>query len=209
MKSDKQYNDDELYQQFMDELQEGADEYDRILQEHKVVPMQKKIWPWLVAACVAGLVIVCLKPPISQTEQVAMVEQKEPAARANIRKTVGEESSKNIAVVCSQKKEAEPLRLKMSDEVKKSDVNNDDNSNDDVNRMVMEANEKCARASAIVSRLLAAEPEVLTESDIAITNPENLKLTSEELEMLDRQKSLDYVGRIKEAICAARCAIEY
>ncbi|HRN16734.1 MAG TPA: hypothetical protein PLF38_06755 [Xylanibacter oryzae] len=97
MKQNKQYDDEELYQQFMDELQEGAEEYDRLI-AHRKTPRLRKLWPWIAAACVAGLIMVSLRPPITEQSapQIAKVVQAKETHKPNqvSKKTITSENKK-------------------------------------------------------------------------------------------------------------------
>lgn len=77
MKQEKDHNDEELYQQFMKELQEGADEYDRIISCRRN-RRSYKLWSMIAAACVAGIIIACLYFTDSAvyTSPIAKVEKK-------------------------------------------------------------------------------------------------------------------------------------
>ena len=63
MTKNNNHNDDELYRQFMDELEPGANEYDRMMKEHtapayRAKATTKRLRLYAVAACLAGLLIV-------------------------------------------------------------------------------------------------------------------------------------------------------
>lgn len=63
MTKNNNHNDEELYRQFMDELEPGANEYDRMMEEHTAPAYRAKnaarhLRLYAVAACLAGLLIV-------------------------------------------------------------------------------------------------------------------------------------------------------
>lgn len=63
MTKNNNHNDEELYRQFMDELEPGANEYDRMIQErtapaYRTKNAARRLRLYAVAACLAGLLIV-------------------------------------------------------------------------------------------------------------------------------------------------------
>lgn len=63
MTKNNHHNDEELYRQFMDELEPGANKYDRMMEEHTAPAYRAKnaarhLRLYAVAACLAGLLIV-------------------------------------------------------------------------------------------------------------------------------------------------------
>lgn len=63
MTKNNNHNNEELYRQFMDELEPGANEYDRMMEEHtapayKARNAARRLRLYAVAACLAGLLIV-------------------------------------------------------------------------------------------------------------------------------------------------------
>lgn len=63
MTKNNHHNDEELYRQFMDELEPGANEYDRMMEErtapaYRTTIAARRLRLYAVAACLAGLLIV-------------------------------------------------------------------------------------------------------------------------------------------------------
>ena len=164
----------------------SADLNERLMR--RVVNEQKKprriIWPWIAAACVAGVMMVLLMPPKEQTPTLA-----EQTPSSNVKAVVRPEVSKVEEPVVA--KVAKVETKKVSKRTPSPQV-----AEPTTNLAAMQEIEETAS-------LLSGEEQrggpvvILTERDIPITRPENLIYTSEELALLERQTNEEFLERVK------------
>ena len=165
-----------------------ADLNERLMQR---VANEKKrprhtIWPWIAAACVAGVMIVWLTPPKENNTDVVVAENKPKVETPIINKVEPakcEEAPKEIKAVKAVKrisvKSEKPL---LAQETKTEEPV--------IAPVVNEPN----TALAVVEVAKPQEKMVMmTESDIPITRPENYKYTPEELALMKKQANEAYL----------------
>ena len=150
----------------------------------------RKLWPWIAAACAAGVIAIFLTPPKDTTEvnkgttvavnveqpkesldsesQESGIEKSEPQT-ASPQRVIKQKG--NLAPVKSAKQQYKPLTT--------------DN---------LLAQEIAPAGQPTTEKVSTEEPTVtLTESDIPITRPENYKHTPEELALLRKQADEAYL----------------
>lgn len=165
-----------------------ADLNERLMQR---VANEKKrprhiIWPWIAAACVAGVMIVWLTPPKENNTDVIVAENKPKVETPIINKVEPakvEEAPKEIKAVKAVKrisvKSEKPL---LAQETKTEEPT--------IAPVVNEPN----TALAVVEVAKPQEKMVMmTERDIPITRPENYKYTPEELALMKKQANEAYL----------------
>ena len=165
-----------------------ADLNERLMQ--RVVNEQKKprriIWPWIAAACVAGVMMVLLMPPKEQTPTVA---QQTPSTTLPMKEVVSPEVSKV----------EEPVVAKV--ETKKVSQRTPTTHAAKHTPQIEEPTTDLAAVQDIP--LPSGEGQdggpvvTLTERDIPITRPENLIDTPEDLALLERQTNEAFLERMK------------
>ena len=165
-----------------------ADLNERLMQR---VANEKKrprhiIWPWIAAACVAGVMIVWLTPPKENNTDVVVAENKPKVETPIINKVEPakvEEAPKEIKAVKAVKrisvKSEKPL---LAQETKTEEPT--------IAPVANEPNTALAVAEV-------AKPQekmvTLTERDIPVTRPENYKYTPEELALMKKQANEAYL----------------
>ena len=165
-----------------------ADLNERLMQR---VANEKKrprhiIWPWIAAACVAGVMIVWLTPPKENNTDVVVAENKPKVETPIINKVEPakvEEAPREIKAVKAVKrisvKSEKPL---LAQETKTEEPT--------IAPVVNEPN----TALAVVEVAKPQEKMVMmTERDIPITRPENYKYTPEELALMKKQANEAYL----------------
>ena len=165
-----------------------ADLNERLMQ--RVVNEQKKprriIWPWIAAACVAGVMMVLLMPPKEQTPTVA---QQTPSTALPMKEVVSPEVSKV----------EEPVVAKV--ETKKVSQRTPTIQAAKHTPQVAEPTTDLAAVQDIPLPSGEGQEEgpvvTLTERDIPITRPENLIDTPEDLALLERQTNEAFLERMK------------
>ena len=178
----------------MDRPQMSADLNARLMK--RVATQEKKsrrmVWPWIVAACVAGVMMIWLKPPASppaplqeargvvaperheveepktakvETEATAPIPTPVKVNKAKVKATV---VKRGAALLAQETKAEQPAAKPTAEEVHKD----------------MTIAETAKPQEKMVT---------LTERDIPITRPENYKYTPEELALMKKQANEAYL----------------
>ena len=150
----------------------------------------RKLWPWIAAACAAGVIAIFLTPPKDTTEvnkgtTVAVnVEQPKESmdSEAQMSETqMSESQTASPQRVIKQKGNLDPVK---SAKQQYKPVTTDN----------LLAHEITPAEQPTTEKTSTEEPTVtLTESDIPITRPENYKHTPEELALLRKQADEAYL----------------
>ena len=165
-----------------------ADLNERLMQ--RMTNEEKKprriIWPWIAAACVAGVMMIWLTPPKETStdvitenivvEKPAKDHKMEKLETAKAKTEVPQPAPTTVKKVKIQKPMLQNEKKLMAQET--STAKTDESHND-------------------VATTETAKPQeqsvTLTERDIPITRPENLKHTPEELALLKKQANEAYL----------------
>lgn len=150
----------------------------------------RKLWPWIAAACAAGVIAIFLTPPKDTTEvnkgtTVAVnVEQPKESLDSETQKSetqMSEAQTTSPQRVIKQKGNLVPVK---SAKQQYKPVTTDN----------LLAHEITPAEQPTTEKTSTEEPTVtLTESDIPITRPENYKHTPEELALLRKQADEAYL----------------
>lgn len=150
----------------------------------------RKLWPWIAAACAAGVIAIFLTPPKDTTEvnkgtTVAVnVEQPKESMDSEAQESEIEKSEPQTTSpqrVIKQKGNLDPGK---SAKQQYKPVTTDN----------LLAQEIAPAEQPTTEKVSTEEPTVtLTESDIPITRPENYKHTPEELALLRKQADEAYL----------------
>ena len=150
----------------------------------------RKLWPWIAAACAAGVIAIFLTPPKDTTEvnkgtTVAVnVEQPKESMDSEAQESetqMSEAQTTSPQRVIKQKGNLVPVK---SAKQQYKPVTTDN----------LLAQETTPAEQPITEKTSTEEPTVtLTESDIPITRPENYKHTPEELALLRKQADEAYL----------------
>ena len=167
-----------------------ADLNERLMQ--RVVNEKKKprriIWPWIAAACVAGVMMVLLMPPKEQSPTVA---QQTPSTALPMKEVVSPEVSKVEEPVVAKVETKKISHRTPTIHAAKHTPQVGEPTTD-----LVAVQEK--EVTALSSEEQGGGPAVtLTERDIPITRPENLIDTPEELALLERQTNEAFLERVK------------
>ena len=186
-----------------------ADLNERLMQRMAKEQKQPRriVWPWIAAACVAGIMVIWLMPPRATTtdvvaentviEQPANINKVEEAPVAKV-----EEAPVTKVETESPAPIATPVKAKGT-KVKNTVVKRDAAllAQDAKTAQTPTAETKTLPAVEEVNKELAvaetAKPQekmvTLTERDIPITRPENYKYTPEELALMKKQANEAYL----------------
>lgn len=189
---------DALRQDEMERPQMPADLNARVMQkveQKSHATRTRKLWPWIAAACAAGVIAIYLTPPKGTTEvnkgtpvAVNVEQQKETPdsepQKREIQKSeiqMSEPQTASPQKVIKQKENLIPVKP-AKQQYKPVTTNN------------LLAQETTPAEQPITEKTSTEEPTVtLTESDIPITRPENYKHTPEELALLRKQADEAYL----------------
>lgn len=163
---------------------------------------KKKWWPWIAAACVAGFMMVYLTPPKDTTmgtdtnQEVAVKvepKQKEPQQDVQQEIILPEAPVKEAPKQIAQSTPAKPKKQQTP--------------------VVEEP--QIAQETAPAETLKAETPAIaqaatttLTERDVPITRPENLKYTPEEMALMKKQANEAYLKWVELELEIAKYHLE-
>ena len=186
---------DAIRQEEAERPQMPADLNARLMQRVAQEKKQKRtrmVWPWIAAACVAGIMVVFLTPPkqtIEEKEIVAKVEKKvekkqesKPEAPLKVEPKVTpaapakrpQQQRKPVAPTTA------PKQL-IAQEIAPIEAGN---------KQVTVSDEPTAKSHELTA---STKTKMLTERDIPITRPENYKYTPEEIALMKRQANEAYL----------------
>ena len=166
------------------------------LEQQKPVAKTRRLWPWVAAACVAGVMMIFLTPPkdgsegiVAQQKVAANVEsqQKElnhgdcphdTSEAMNQRDCPRDSQPRQIAA--QHKKLQHKTVLAEQQKIEKAAI---------AEAVAAEVHKPADNQPQTASR----QPETLTDSDIPITRPENYKYTPEEIALMKRQANEAYL----------------
>ncbi|WP_294744184.1 hypothetical protein [uncultured Prevotella sp.] len=178
-----------------------ADLNARLMQRMAQEPRKARtrtIWPWIAAACVAGVMMIWLTPPKEQMPTVAMQTPSQqtpsPTLPLNGKEEVSAEVSKvEEPVVAKVEKKEVPQRTPRAKKVQDAQKTLTPQAADVCNDLaaVQEQEESTPLPSGEGQKGEAVV--TLTEHDIPITRPENYKYTPEELALMRKQANEAYL----------------
>lgn len=160
----------------------------------------RKLWPWIAAACAAGVIAIFLTPPkdtpeVNKGTTVAVnVEQPKESldSESQMSETQMSETQKS-EIQLSESQTASPQKvIKQKGNLDPGKSAKQQYRPATTNNLL--AQETTPAEQPITEKTSTEEPTVtLTESDIPITRPENYKHTPEELALLRKQADEAYL----------------
>jgi len=155
----------------------------------------RKLWPWIAAACAAGVIAIFLTPPKDTTEVnkgttvVVNVEQPKESMDSEAQMSETQMSEKQL----SESQTTSPQRV-IKQKGNLAPGKSAKQQYKPVTTDNLLAQETTPAEQPITEKTSTEEPTVtLTESDIPITRPENYKHTPEELALLRKQADEAYL----------------
>ena len=160
----------------------------------------RKLWPWIAAACAAGVIAIFLTPPKDTTEvnkgtTVAVnVEQPKESMDSEAQESETQMSETQMSEIqLSESQTASPQRV-IKQKGNLDPVKSAKQQYKPVTTDNLLAQEITPAEQPTTEKVSTEEPTVtLTESDIPITRPENYKHTPEELALLRKQADEAYL----------------
>ena len=152
----------------------------------------RRLWPWLAAACVAGVLVVLLMPPresMSEKEIVAKVEKK-----VEKKKVVKPETPIKALPDAKPITPAKRQKLKMRKLIAPSTAPQQLVAQETAPVEAV-VTEQVAQVKTVAQAKTVAQvkTKTLTERDIPITRPENYQYTPEEIALLKKQADEAYL----------------
>ena len=169
----------------------------RVAKEQKK-PRRVVIWPWIAAACAAGVMMIWLTPP-KETPTDVVAEH-----------TVVKQPTDN-------KKVEEPQVAKVEPEVEKPavaqvKVRKRVQRNQETMNTPITPTTQAAEPTTDLATVETVKPEeksvTLTERDIPITRPENYQYTPEELALMKKQANEAYLKWVELELEISKCNLE-
>ena len=173
---------------------------------------KKKWWPWIAAACVAGFMMVYLTPPKDTTmgtdtnQEVAVkVEPRQAKPQQDVQQEIilpeapAKEAPKQIAQSTPAKPKKQQTPVVAEPQIAQETV-----PAETVSIETLKAETMKAETPAIAQ----AATTTLTERDVPITRPENLKYTPEEMALMKKQANEAYLKWVELELEIAKYHLE-
>lgn len=164
----------------------------------------RKLWPWLAAACVAAFILVYTAPPekeVTESRSTAEITEAETPKRLSTEMCSTErrstESSTEEMIAIAKPEKVITVRQKAHKVVTAKRDTISEKKEDKVCDLAMA--EKADESQ---------KPRTISESDLPITRPENLKYTKEEIALMKRQAAEAYIKWMELELEIAKYNIE-
>jgi len=190
---------DAIRQEEAERPQMPADLNARLMQKTHPQPLPAKeggkvrrLWPWLVAACVAGVLVVLLMPPretIGEKDIVAKVEKKEEKKQESKPEAPLKVEPK-VTPAAPAKRPQQQRKPVAPTTAPKQLIAQEIAPIEAGNKQVTVSDEPTAKSHELTA---STKTKMLTERDIPITRPENYKYTPEEIALMKRQANEAYL----------------
>ena len=165
----------------------------------------RKLWPWLAAACVAAFILVYTAPPekeVTESRSTAEITEAETPKRlstemCSTEKRSTESRTKEMIAMAKPEKVITVKQKAHKVVTAKRDTISEKKEEDNVCDLAMaEKAEECQK------------PRTISESDLPITRPENLRYTPEEIALMKRLANEAYIKWMKLELEIAKYNIE-
>ena len=172
----------------------------------------RKLWPWLAAACVAAFILVYTAPP----EEVGHGDRyTDPNFRVSVpvpmTQTAVAKPEKEIKATQIAHKVLKTNRHTTPEKKEKSEAKELETLTAECQQEVLTAecqqDKECDLAMA-EKPTEDVKPRTISESDLPITRPENLKYTKEEIALMKRQAAEAYIKWMELELEIAKYNIE-
>ena len=144
---------------------------------------KRSLWPWIVAACVAGIMVVFLTPP-KETEgkkkNVAEVERKVIVKKKEIKSAIPAKKDPKTKPVTPIKRKKQKERKPIT-------------PIDPPQQLLAQETQQPETVKVEKEAVKETAPVTLTERDLPITRPENYHYTPEEIALMKKQAAKAYL----------------
>ena len=180
----------------------------------------RKLWPWIAAACVAAFIVVYTAPPEKEAK-VCPPMAKTTMAETPHRRTSDISDITNIPAKAKPEKEIEAKQIAHKvlitnrhtthEKKEKSEAKELETLTAECQQEVLTAecqqDKECDLAMA-EKPTEDPKPRTISESDLPITRPENLRYTPEEIALMKRQAAEAYIKWMELELEIAKYNIE-
>ena len=165
----------------------------------------RKLWPWLAAACVAAFILVYTAPPekeVTESRSTAEITEAETPKRlstemCSTEKRSTESRTKEMIAMAKPEKVITVKQKAHKVVTAKRDTISEKKEEDKVCDLAMA--EKAEESQ---------KPRTISESDLPITRPENLRYTPEEIALMKSLANEAYIKWVKLELEIAKYNIE-
>lgn len=165
----------------------------------------RKLWPWLAAACVAAFILVYTAPPekeVTESRSTAEITEAETPKRlstemCSTEKRSTESRTKEMIAMAKPEKVITVKQKAHKVVTAKRDTISEKKEEDKICDLAMA--EKAEESQ---------KPRTISESDLPITRPENLRYTPEEIALMKRLANEAYIKWVKLELEIAKYNIE-
>ena len=165
----------------------------------------RKLWPWLAAACVAAFILVYTAPPekeVTESRSTAEITEADTPKRlstemCSTEKRSTESRTKEMIAMAKPEKVITIKQKAHKVVTAKRDTISEKKEEDKVCDLAMA--EKAEESQ---------KPRTISESDLPITRPENLRYTHEEIALMKRLANEAYIKWVKLELEIAKYNIE-
>ena len=174
------------------------------------------VWPWIAAACVAGVIMMFLMPPkvdSTVSDETSIAKAEKDSVKQQIEILQDKEPQTLMANVAKER--VNELNISKTKTVKESDTSNLIAMTDkDIETAVEEVIatdsniHKVKETTYDNSPSAEPQPRMLTERDIPITRPENYKYTKEEIALMKKQANEAYLKWVELEIEISKYNLE-
>ena len=202
---------DAIRQDEMERPQMPADLNARLMQRMATQEEKKPrrmVWPWIAAACVAGVMMIWLTPPKTDKPTDVVAENKPVVEQPAID---NKEDDTTIAKVETEAKEpvSAPTKVKkVPTTIAKRDAVLLAQETPAVETPATPTVEEIRDLAVAETAKPQSQPVTLTERDIPITRPENYQYTPEELALMKKQANEAYLKWVELELEISKCNLE-
>ncbi len=174
------------------------------------------VWPWIAAACVAGVIMMFLMPPkVDNTvsDETSIAKTEKDSMKQQIEILQDKEPQTLIANVAKER--MNELKITKAKTAKESDTSNliakaDKDIETSAEEVIATDSNIHRVKETIYDNCSSAEPQprMLTERDIPITRPENYKYTKEEIALMKKQANEAYLKWVELEIEISKYNLE-
>ena len=160
----------------------------------------RKLWSWLAAACVAAFILVYTAPPekeVTESRSTAEITEAETPKRLSTEMCSTESRTKEMIAMAKPEKVITVKQKAHKVVTAKRDTISEKKEEDKVCDLAMA--EKAEESQ---------KPRTISESDLPITRPENLRYTPEEIALMKRLANDAYIKWVKLELEIAKYNIE-
>ena len=163
----------------------------RVGEESAKPQRRRMLWPWIEAACVAGVIAVYLTPPKATFPTPLQVERGVVAKKDSQPKV--EQSAAEPAQTIVEQPAVQPVQTPVKRIVAKVEPKKVETPSVVPQEQPATTEQLLAQETKPVEQKVEQKSVTLTERDIPITRPENYKYTPEEIALMKKQANEAYL----------------